>query len=208
MLENVEVFHSSIRIKGSRIIYFDPFKISSERHDADIVFITHEHYDHFSPEDIDKVYNEKTILVVPESMAENEILAKYKVKLIVSPGVKNSLDDVSIKAIPAYNIGKPFHPKENGWVGYVVTMDETKYYVAGDTDITEEAKNVECDVAFLPCGGHYTMDYEEAATLANDIMPKVAVPTHYGSIVGDKENGKKFIELLDNSIEGIIKIVD
>ena len=206
MLENVEVFHSSIRIAGNKIIYFDPFKIAEERHDADVIFITHDHYDHFSTEDIDKVYKENTVLVIPESMSNNKNLSKYKIKLIVNPGIRNTLDELSIIAIPAYNIGKQFHPKENNWVGYVVTMGETTYYVAGDTDITEEAKNVECDVAFLPCGGHYTMDYVEAASLANTIMPKIAVPTHYGSIVGDKENGQRFVELLDKRIEGVIKI--
>jgi L-ascorbate metabolism protein UlaG (beta-lactamase superfamily) len=206
MLDNISVFHSSIRIEGSKVIYFDPFKIEGETHDADIIFITHDHFDHFSPEDIDKVYKDGTIIVVPESMEKNKDLGKYMIKVFVNPEDKNSIDDVTFKAIPAYNHLKPFHPKGNKWVGYVVTMDDTTYYVAGDTDITEEAKNVQCDVALLPCGGLYTMDYKEAAELANTINPTYAVPTHYGSVAGSSEDGKRFTDLLNADIEGVIKI--
>ena len=206
MLDNISVFHSSIRISGSKIIYFDPFKIEDELHDADIIFITHDHFDHFSPEDIDKVYKDGTIIVVPESMEKNKDLGKYMIKVFVNPEDKNSIDDVTFKAIPAYNHLKPFHPRSNNWVGYVVTLDETVYYVAGDTDITEEAKAVHCDIALLPCGGKYTMDYKEAAELANIITPTYAVPTHYGSVAGSSEDGKKFIDLLNADIQGVIKI--
>ena len=206
MLDNISVFHSSIRIEGSKIVYFDPFKINDETHDADIIFITHYHFDHFSPEDIDKVYKSGTIIVAPESMEQNEKLKDYTIKVFVNPGDKNSIDEITFKAIPAYNIGKHFHPRENNWVGYVVTLDDTTYYVAGDTDMTEEAQNVHCDVALLPCGGHYTMDYKEAAELANIINPTYAVPTHYGSVAGSSEDGKRFTDLLNADIEGVIKI--
>ena len=91
---------------------------------------------------------------------------------------------IKFETIPAYNTNKTFHPKENGWVGYIITLDDIRYYIAGDTDITEENKKVKCDVAFVPVGGTYTMNFKEAANLINEIKPKIAVPTHYGSVVG------------------------
>ena len=203
MLDNISVFHSSIRIAGSKIIYFDPYKVEEDFHDADLVFITHEHYDHYSKEDLDKVINGATIIVAPLSM-QNKI--DYENIYFVEPNKEYNLKEISFSTIRAYNIGKRFHPKENDWLGYIVTIDDTKYFVAGDTDITEDNKAVKCDVALLPCGGTYTMDYKEAAELANIIGPKVAIPTHYGSVAGSKEEGAKFIELLDDSIQGIIKI--
>ena len=119
----------------------------------------------------------------------------------VEPGKNYELFDIKFKTIPAYNINKKFHPKENNWVGYVINMNSICYYIAGDTDITEENKEVKCDIAFVPVGGTYTMNYKEAATLINIIKPKIAVPVHYGKIVGTKEDAEKFRDLLDNKIE-------
>ena len=101
---------------------------------------------------------------------------------------------------------KKFHPKENNWVGYIITIDEVRYYIAGDTDITEENKKVKCDVAFVPVGGTYTMDFKEAAQLINIIKPKFAIPVHYGSVVGSKQDATDFIKLLYPTIKGIILI--
>lgn len=203
MLDNISVFHSSIRIEGEKIIYFDPYKINTEYHDADIIFITHSHFDHYSPEDIDKVIKEGTIIVVPQSMATD---VEYDNVFTVDPEKEYEIGDISFQTISAYNVNKKFHPKENCWVGYVVNFEEKSYYVAGDTDITEEAKNVKCDIALIPCGGTYTMDYKEAAELANIISPKIAVPTHYGSVAGSPEDGKRFVELLNDGIQGIVVI--
>ena len=203
MLENVLVYHSSIRIEGSSIIYFDPFKITEKYHDADIVFITHSHYDHYSPEDIEKVIKENTIIVAPKKM-EGEI--NYDNVVYVEPEKEYKVGNINFSTVWAYNVGKPFHPKNNMWVGYIVELDDEKYYVAGDTDITDEAKKVKCDVAFLPCGGTYTMNVKTASELANTIHPKIAVPTHYGAIVGNKDDGKKFVELLSPEIKGEIII--
>lgn len=203
MLDNISVFHSSIRIEGEKIIYFDPYKIDTEYHDADIIFITHSHFDHYSPEDIDKVIKEGTIIVVPQSMATD---VEYDNVFTVDPENEYEIGDISFQTISAYNVNKKFHPKENCWVGYVVNFEEKSYYVAGDTDITEEAKNVKCDIALIPCGGTYTMDYKEAAELANIISPKIAVPTHYGSVAGSPEDGKRFVELLNDGIQGIVVI--
>ena len=111
---------------------------------------------------------------------------------------------IKFETIPAYNTNKTFHPKENDWVGYIITLDGIRYYIAGDTDITEENRKVKCDVAFVPVGGTYTMNYSEAAELVNIIKPKIAVPIHYGSIVGTKQDATNFIKLLHSSIKGII----
>ena len=108
--------------------------------------------------------------------------------------------NISFETVPAYNVNKNYHPKTNNWVGYLVTICDIKYYIAGDTDVTEENKKIKCDVAFIPIGGTYTMDYKEAAMLINEIKPRLVVPTHFGTIVGTKEDGVKFLELLDKSI--------
>ncbi len=206
MLDNITVFHSSIRIVGEKTIYFDPYKIEEDFHDADIIFITHDHFDHYSVEDINKIIKEDTTIIAPETMKSQVDKDYDNPKLFVAPGQVYECEGISFKTIPSYNVLKPFHPKGKKWVGYVVDFEGTSYYVAGDTDITEEAKNVKCDVAMLPCGGTYTMNYKEAAELANVINPKIAVPTHYGSVAGSIEEGKKFVELLNHNINGIIKI--
>ena len=203
MLEDISVFHSSIRIPGSKIIYFDPYKIDEEYNDADLIFITHEHYDHYSKEDIKKVFKDDSTIVAPISM-QNKI--EFKNVYFVEPNKEYNLKDISFSTVRAYNVNKKFHPKENDWLGYIVNIEGTSYYVAGDTDINEDNSIVKCDIAFLPCGGTYTMDYKEAAKLANTIKPKIAIPTHYGVVAGSKEDGSKFVELLDAEIEGIIKI--
>ena len=207
MLENIEVlYHSSIRISKNKVIYIDPFKIDKNYNDADIVFITHDHYDHYSEEDIDKVINENTTIIIPE-----ELLTKLLRKginrnaiITVETNEKYMVQGIKIETIPAYNTNKTFHPKENGWVGYIITLDDIRYYIAGDTDITEENRKVKCDVAFVPVGGTYTTDFKEAAQLINEIQPKIAVPIHYGSVVGTKQDATDFIKLLNPSIKGII----
>lgn len=207
MLENVEVLcHSSIKINKEKVIYIDPFKIEKNYNDADIVFITHDHYDHYSEEDIDKVINENTIIIIPEELL-TKLLRKGINKnaiITVEPNEKYMVQGIKFETIPAYNTNKTFHPKENGWVGYSITLDDIRYHIAGDTDITEENRKVKCDVAFVPVGGTYTTDFKEAAQLINEIQPKIAVPIHYGSVVGTKQDATDFIKLLNPSIKGII----
>ena len=207
MLENIEVlYHSSIRISNNKVIYIDPFKIDKNYNDADIVFITHDHYDHYSDEDIDKVINENTTIIIPEKLL-TKLLRKGINKnaiITVEPNEKYMVQGIKFETIPSYNTNKTFHPKENGWVGYIITLDDIRYYIAGDTDITEENRKVKCDVAFVPVGGTYTMDFKEAAQLINEIQPKIAVPIHYGSVVGTKQDATDFIKLLHSSIKGII----
>ena len=121
--------------------------------------------------------------------------------ITVRPNESYTVKNIEFKTISAYNVNKQFHPKENAWVGYLLEIEGVTYYIAGDTDITEENKKVKCDVAFVPVGGTYTMDYTEASELINEIKPKVAVPTHYGSIVGSKKEGDKFLKLANPEIK-------
>lgn len=204
MLEKIEVLcHSSIKITKGVIIYFDPFKIKKEYHDADLIFITHSHYDHFSPEDINKVRKEGTIIIATEDLLDKLLTLGFTKEsiIIVKQNENFNVKDINFKTIPAYNTNKNFHPKENNWVGYLLTLDNTTYYIAGDTDITKENRKVRCDVAFVPIGGTYTMTVEEAAKLINEIKPKIAIPTHYGEIVGDTNDGERFVKLINTDIE-------
>ena len=207
MIEEIQVLcHSSIRINKEKIIYVDPFKITENYNDADIIMITHSHYDHYSESDIDKVKKEGTIIVIPNDLLEKVTEKGFKKENIITvePNKEYKIQNIKIKTIPAYNINKKFHPKENNWVGYILEIKGTKYYIAGDTDITEDNTNVKCDIALIPVGGTYTMDYKEAANLANIIKPKIAIPIHYGDIVGTVKDAEMFVSLLENNIEGII----
>ncbi len=153
MLENIEVLcHSSIRINRDKVIYIDPFKIEKNYNDADIIFITHDHYDHYSDEDIDKVKKEDTIIIAPESLRTKILEKKFSKEniIIVEPNKKYNVDKIKFETVPAYNTLKPFHPKSKAWVGYIIELDGIKYYIAGDTDVTRESKEVKCDVAFVP----------------------------------------------------------
>lgn len=186
---------SSIKIDE---IYFDPFKIEKEKHDAEIIFITHAHYDHFDIESIKKIIKEDTIIIIPSDKEIIRCLNNYNT-MIVKPNKEYKVKNIKFKTVPAYNTNKPFHQKDFGWVGYIVNIDKI-YYIMGDTDEIEEAKNIKCDYLFIPVGGTYTMNYEEAAHLTNIIKPKVVVPIHYGTIVGNKSDGEKFTKLIDSNI--------
>ncbi|MCH5266101.1 MAG: MBL fold metallo-hydrolase [Lachnospiraceae bacterium] len=193
MTENIEVLtHSSVRLKGEKVLYIDPFHIEDNPADADIILITHDHFDHFSPEDIDKIKKQDTIMVVPEKMKEQAEGISCGQCITVLPGMRKQFGGIVVETVAAYNNAKPFHPKENDWVGYVVEFDGTRIYIAGDTDMTEENRRVVCDVAMIPIGGTYTMDAKEAAELVNAMKPKVAIPIHYGSITGTKEDAEIF----------------
>ena len=191
--------HSSIRITEDKVIYIDPFKIDKNYNDADYVFCTHSHYDHFSPEDIEKVKKEDTILIVTSDIEDEakKIVNKENV-FIVEPDKKYDIKGLKIETTYSYNIDKQFHPKENKWVGYIIEINNKRYYIAGDTDNIKEIQDIECDVALIPIGGTYTMNYKEAAELANDINASTVIPIHYGTIVGDKEDAIRFKELVKN----------
>lgn len=193
---------SSIKIVSDKIIYFDPYLIKEETHDADYILITHDHYDHFDLDSINKISNEKTIVVIPDSMVR-QVFAKLNMQNVrgVLPNEEYNINGLIFNTIPSYNTNKDFHKKESKWVGYLVNIEDQTIYVAGDTDITEENKQVKCDIAFVPIGGTYTMDYQEAAELINTIKPSKVIPTHYHTIVGTRENAEQFKELLTDNIE-------
>lgn len=205
MLENITCLgHSSIKIiNNDQIIYIDPYKINNYYADADIIFITHNHYDHYSKEDIIKIKQDSTKIIITKDLLQETLDLGFIESniIIVEPSKTYKIENLMFQTIPAYNVNKIFHPKENNWVGYIIEINKIKYYIAGDTDITEESQKVICDVAFLPIGGTYTMTKEEAATLANHIKPKVVVPIHYGIIVGTKQDAIEFKNLLNSSIK-------
>lgn len=200
---------SSIRIEGTKVIYFDPFKITEGKHDADIIFVTHEHYDHFSPEDIQKVSNVHTILVAPYSMKQivlekvGGMISEMKFVQAEETGISLLIDSVLIQWVRAYNIGKPFHTKESGWIGYVVTLDDVTYFVTGDTDANEDNVNVKCDVLLVPCGGKYTFDAKEAAQFTLKIKPRKVIPTHYTDVARDSEIGEIFKNTIHKLMQNI-----
>lgn len=187
---------SSIRIGGDQVLYFDPFRITDARKDADIVFITHPHFDHFSPADIARVCKPETVFIAPESMAAELKAAGITEPFLMKPGESKTICGIAVETVPAYNISKQFHPKQNGWLGYVVTVDDKRIYAAGDTDATKEAAAVQCDIALIPIGGTYTMNPAEAAELVNRMQPQIVIPIHYGTIVGNPGDGAAFAKLV------------
>ncbi len=210
MLDSITVnTQSSIRIEGPKTIYVDPYKRAEAPHDADIVLITHAHYDHFDEPSLRNVVNNDTLIVCPDSMRGSvEALGLGKDLLTMGTGSWEEAGDVTIEAVPAYNLNKNFHPKSNGWLGYVITMDGVRYYAAGDTDALPELGDVECDIAFVPIGGTYTMTAKEAAGLVNSIAPEIAIPIHYGTIVGKAADAETFRSALDSGIKTVMKVED
>lgn len=206
-LSNITVNkQSSVRIAGSKILYFDAFEISSETHDADYIFVTHEHYDHFDPVSISKVMNAESVIIAPESMKKKllkELAIAEDKCIFCQPNEELELNSISVKTVPAYNKLKPFHTKSSKWVGYLVRMNDLTYYVAGDTDANEDVKKVKCDVALVPVGGHYTMDKKQAAEFVCEIKPAAVIPTHYGEVVGSPADGADFMNLVTSANETI-----
>ncbi len=192
---------SSIKITGDKTIYVDPLKIE-ENHDADYIFITHTHWDHFSKEDILKIKKEDTLIIGPKDIEEESKkigFAEEKILTLLPKETKN-VNGISFNTVPAYNIGKNFHPKSNNWLGYVLTINNTTYYIMGDTDALEENEKIECDVLLIPIGGTYTMDAKEATEFTNKINPKVVIPIHYGLVVGTKQDLEIFKSQLNKNI--------
>lgn len=196
---------SSIRIQDAGLtVRFDPFRIAGAPHDADVIFITHAHYDHFSPEDIRKVSRAGTVLAAPKAMAEQLAEQGFPDIVLFSPGETGTVQGIRTEAVASYNKLKPFHPRSGGNLGYVITLGGTRIYVAGDTDAVREARAVRCEIALVPIGGTYTMNAKDAAALINEIRPKTAIPTHYGSIVGKLSDGDAFREAVAADIEVLL----
>ncbi|WP_019129045.1 MBL fold metallo-hydrolase [Enorma massiliensis] len=217
-LENVRVFtQSAIRIqsKDGVVIYLDPFSLTDAEaaHDADYVFITHAHFDHFSPEDIARVAGDHTELVAPASMGAEVARVADEIGAtavhLLQAGGRLELPGVAVEAVPAYNVEPErlgMHPQTHGWLGYVLTVDGVRYYAAGDTDQNPDNEQVACDVALVPIGGTYTCDPHQAAAFVNALHPKTVVPIHYGSIVGVPENFDEFASEVAAGIEVVRKV--
>ena len=181
--------HASFRISGAGcVLYIDPWKIPSQPADADIVLISHDHFDHFNTDDIAKVSSQRTVLVAPR-----DIVRKLGYGQAVKPGDELRINNTSIEAIGAYNLTKDFHPKTKGGIGVVIGLGGKRIYYAGDTDITPEmAFLTSIDLALLPVGGTYTLDSAEAVRACDDISPVAAIPYHWGDIVGSVEDAEAF----------------
>lgn len=185
--------HSAFRIEdGALQIFIDPYQLPARLPKADVIFIMHGHYDHFSPEDIAKIKKEGTTIFAPKDVA-------YQIgeaTMTVVPGQTYAVGDLKIRTVPAYNLDKKFHPKANNWVGYIITLSTgQKIYHAGDTDFIPDMRSVVADVALLPCGGTYTMTAKEAADAANSFKPQVLIPMHWGSVVGSSEDAEQVKKL-------------
>lgn len=183
--------HDGFKINASQTIYIDPFDLKGELEPADVICITHDHYDHCSPGDVAKILREDTIIIAAENCRGK---LKGDVRW-VRPGDKVTIKDLTVEAIPAYNVNKKFHPREAGGVGYILSVDSSKIYHAGDSDPIPEMEGLDVDIAMLPVSGVYVATAEEAVEAANMINPKTVIPMHYGSIVGSRADAERFKEL-------------
>ncbi len=179
--------HDSFRIDASKTIYIDPFKISSNVK-ADFVLITHDHYDHCSPEDIDKIKQPDTIIITEQNSAKK---LKGDIRQI-KPGDTITVGGMIVEAVPSYNTDKSFHPRKNSWLGFIIEIDGVRIYHAGDTDFIPEMKDFMADIALLPVSGTYVMTATQAIEAAIAINPKIAIPMHYGAIVGGEQDAVNF----------------
>lgn len=193
--------HDSFRLEGPPVIYFDPWELSGQQPVADLVLVSHEHHDHCSPEDVQKVSGPRTVVIAAAAAAERLPGARA-----VRPGDRLTVAGVEIEAVRAYNVNKfrspgvPFHPKKAEHVGFVVTVEGVRVYHTGDTDEIPEMAEVVCDVALLPVSGTYVMTVEEAAEAARTLKPQIVVPMHYGSGIGTAHDGRRLTELYEGDV--------
>lgn len=191
------IHHAFVQFSEHPAVYVDPYEVPGSLLYGDYIFITHSHYDHLSVPDIKKLLKNSTKIIAPEECKSK--LVGFNNVTYVKPNQNYKIDAIEIYTVPAYNIGKPFHPKENGWVGYIITINNIKYYHTGDSDFIPEMKNLagmNIDYGFFPVGGTYTMNAKEAADAANAVKPKTAIPMHYGAIVGSRKDAEQFAQLV------------
>jgi L-ascorbate metabolism protein UlaG (beta-lactamase superfamily) len=191
--------HDGFRIDGVKTIYFDPYEIT-ESPKADLVLISHEHFDHCSPEDVAKIQDTDTVIIT-ENDSARKLTGNVKV---LKPGESLTVDDIRVQGVPSYNTDKAFHPKANNWLGFIVEMEGVKVYHAGDSDFIPEMKDLEVDIALLPVSGTYVMTAEQAVEAAVAINPKLAIPMHYGAIVGDEQDALRFKKALEGKIDVLV----
>ncbi len=198
LLKNVSwLGHAAVRIEGTKTVYIDPYGISAGKGDADIVLITHDHRDHFSTADIGKVRGERTVLIGPSSVV-GRLSGRT---MVIEPGKTLSVEGARVRAVPAHNVGKSHHPRDKDHVGYVLSVDGVTYYHAGDTDRIPEMRAIRAAVAFLPVTGTYTMDAAAAASAASDVKARIAIPIHWGSVIGSREDAARFKRLCRVRVE-------
>ncbi len=194
----------------NRTIYIDPYELSdpTNKPKADVVLITHSHYDHLSIEDLKKISTPKTIIICPpDCLSKLQNKVDFRDTKLIAPNQSITFGNITIEAIPAYNTNKKFHPKDNDWVGYIIDINSKRIYHAGDTDSTPELLQLKkIDIALLPVSGTYVMTAEKAAKAANTFKPKLAIPMHYGSIIGVQSDAEKFKELCNIDVEILEKI--
>ncbi len=194
--------HDTFRIDGPPVVYVDPYELRGGLPPADLILVTHAHSDHCSPADVARIRGPKTVVVGPR-----EIVGKLPAPVeVIAVGETRKLAGIEVRAVPAYNTNKKFHPKADGKVGFVFTVAGVTYYHAGDSDDIPEMAGLAPDVALLPVSGTYVMTADEAAAAAKAIRPSVAIPMHYGSIVGSEADARRFAELLAGSgIQVVVK---
>jgi L-ascorbate metabolism protein UlaG (beta-lactamase superfamily) len=200
MAENIFwLGHDSFRLKGEKVVYIDPWKLAAGAEKADVIFVTHEHHDHFSQDDISKISKVDTVVVAPPSVA-TQLGGKT---IVAKPGDKLSAAGIAIEVVPAYKPNKKFHPRNAGHVGYIVTLNGKRIYHSGDTDLIPEMAQIKCDIALLPVSGTYVMTAVEAAEAANTIKPALAIPMHYGDpdVVGTRSDAEEFKRLAQVPVE-------
>lgn len=187
--------HDGFRIDTAQTIYIDPYEIGAGPK-ADLILISHEHFDHCSLEDVAKIQQPETVIVT-EADSAKKLSGDIRV---VEPGDVVTIGEVRIEAVPAYNTNKQFHPKANRWLGFIVEIEGVRIYHAGDTDFIPEMADFKVDIALLPVSGTYVMTAEEAVQAARAIQPELAIPMHYGAIVGGKTDAEQFQNALAGKI--------